>query len=84
MVGPAGVVHGHPLFSTVDQPGVGRYRAPGSPVVLDGSYAPPHAAPVIGQDTAQVLADLGIHADRAATLVADGLVAGPATRRGAA
>ncbi len=84
MVGPAGVVHGHPLFSTVDQPGVGRYRAPGSPVVLDGSYAPPHDAPVIGQDTAQVLADLGIHADRAATLVADGLVAGPATRRGAA
>ncbi|MGJ9422863.1 CoA transferase [Aeromicrobium sp. CF3.5] len=84
MVAPSGIVHDHPLFSTVDQPGAGRYRAPGSPVVLDGSYAPPHAAPVVGQDTAQVLADLGISSDDAASLIADGLVAGPAVEGGAA
>ncbi|WP_156685843.1 CoA transferase [Mycobacterium sp. Marseille-P9652] len=50
-------VTANPLFSLLDQPGVGTYLAPGSPVALDGHHPACAAAPTLGHDTADVLAD---------------------------
>ncbi|RRO16927.1 2-methylfumaryl-CoA isomerase [Saccharopolyspora rhizosphaerae] len=71
-----------PLFSTVDQPGVGSLVAPGSPLVVDGRRATPSPAPRIGQDTGSVLADaLGIDAEKLNDLAERGVIgtAGPGT-----
>jgi 2-methylfumaryl-CoA isomerase len=68
----------HPLFSTVDQPGVGHLVAPGSPLVVDGGRAAPEPAPQIGQDTGSVLADLGFDAAALADLGERGVIAAPA------
>ncbi|GLY67971.1 CoA transferase [Amycolatopsis taiwanensis] len=71
----------HPLFATVDQPGVGRLVAPGSPLVIDGRRAAPAPAPLVGQDTASVLADaLGLDAAALADLTERGVIATPAER----
>jgi 2-methylfumaryl-CoA isomerase len=48
-------VTANPLFSRLDQPGLGEYFAAGLPVAVDGSYPAPAAAPAVGQDTADVL-----------------------------
>ncbi|WP_110240907.1 CoA transferase [Nocardioides gilvus] len=68
----------NPLFSTVDQPGVGAYLAPGSPIRL--AAAPDSAtrqarAPMVGEHSTDVLAHhLGLGPDRIAELVRDGVV----------
>jgi 2-methylfumaryl-CoA isomerase len=49
----------NPLFAEIDQPGIGRYLAPGLP--LDFSAAPreaTHPAPLLGQHTDQVLGEV--------------------------
>jgi 2-methylfumaryl-CoA isomerase len=48
---------GHPLIREIDQPGVGRMLAPGSPLVREGR-PDPAPAPLLGADTAAVLAGL--------------------------
>jgi 2-methylfumaryl-CoA isomerase len=48
---------GHPLIREIDQPGVGRVLAPGSPLAREGR-PDPKPAPLLGADTAAVLADL--------------------------
>jgi 2-methylfumaryl-CoA isomerase len=59
--GPAGDgdsgLTGHPLIREIDQPGVGRMLAPGSPLVREGR-PDPAPAPLLGADTAAVLAGL--------------------------
>lgn len=71
----------HPLFSTVDQPGVGRLVAPGSPLVVDGQRAAPQPAPLVGQDTGSVLADaLGLDAGALTGLVERGVIAADGER----
>lgn len=66
----------HPLFSTVDQPGVGELVAPGSPLVLDGRRAAPAPAPLVGQDTTNVLTQaLGLDAADLARLTERGVIA---------
>ncbi|MEV4643342.1 CoA transferase [Saccharopolyspora sp. NPDC049357] len=66
----------HPLFSAVDQPGVGRLVAPGSPLVVDGRRTTPEPAPLVGQDTGSVLADaLGLDADALTDLAERGVIA---------
>ena len=50
-------VTANPLFTQLDQPRIGQYLAPGLPVAIDGHYAPAVAAPALGDDTADVLAD---------------------------
>ncbi len=68
-----------PLFGDLDQPGVGTLLAPGSPLVVDGQRTPPAPAPFVGENTTDVLAGLGIPAERLEALVADGVVGtGPA------
>ncbi len=70
----------NPMFETVAQPGIGSYLMPGSPVAF-GALArlPVSPAPVLGQHTDDVLADvLGRSPEQIAALHADGLVAGAA------
>jgi 2-methylfumaryl-CoA isomerase len=70
----------HPMFSLVDQPGIGRYLAPASP--LDFGRVPrlPAApAPLLGQHTDEILLDvLGLPAHEVGALHDAGIVAGSA------
>ncbi len=69
----------NPLFSEVEQPGVGRYLVPGSP--LDFAGAPreiPARAPVLGEHTDEVLAEvLGLGDGQIGKLRDTKTVAGP-------
>jgi len=70
----------HPMFSEIDQPGVGKVLTPASP--LDFSRMPrlPAApAPLLGQHTDEILLDLlGLPAHEVGALHDAGIVAGPA------
>ncbi len=48
-------VTANPLFSRLQQPGLGDYFAPGMPVAFDGIHPAGLPAPALGQDTADVL-----------------------------
>ena len=48
-------VTANPLFSRLQQPGLGDYLAPGLPAAFDGSHPPSAPAPALGHDTADVL-----------------------------
>jgi 2-methylfumaryl-CoA isomerase len=60
----------NPLFSIVDQPGIGEYLVPGSPIMFDKSpNLAPMKAPVLGQHTDEILeADLGLSSHEIASL----------------
>jgi len=45
----------NPLFTTLDQPRIGEYLAPGLPLSIDGTYAKAVASPALGDDIADVL-----------------------------
>lgn len=47
----------NPLFAEVDQPGIGRHLAPGSPLVFDQQRHAPHRAPRVGEHTDDILAE---------------------------
>ena len=47
----------NPLFKTLHQPGVGDYFAPGMPASFDGRHSFSGPAPILGQDTAGLLAE---------------------------
>ncbi|MET0473564.1 MAG: CoA transferase [Mycobacterium sp.] len=66
----------NPLFTTLDQPRIGRYLAPGLPVAIDGSYQPAVPAPELGDHTADVLRErLGLPGGEIARLIEAGTVA---------
>ena len=69
----------NPVFAQIDTPGVGRHRAAGTPVRLDGDErAAPAPAPLLGQHTDEVLAGvLGLDAAAIGRLHDAGIVAGP-------
>lgn len=73
----------NPMFQPIDQPGVGRLLASGSPVAFSATpRVPPAPAPQLGQHTEAVLAErLGITAADFAALREAGVVAGPGQRR---
>jgi 2-methylfumaryl-CoA isomerase len=48
----------NPMMSIVDQPGVGRFLAPGSPLAFDGLPGPASPAPRLGEHTDAILAEL--------------------------
>jgi 2-methylfumaryl-CoA isomerase len=51
----------NPLFAEVDQPNLGRYIVPGSPVRFGAAKAvPPRPAPELGEHTQEVLEEFGI------------------------
>ncbi len=70
----------HPMFSMLEQPGIGTYLAPACP--LDFSAVPrlPAApAPILGQHTDEVLLEvLGLSSAQVGLLHDDGVIAGPA------
>jgi 2-methylfumaryl-CoA isomerase len=68
----------NPMFELVDQPGIGSYLMPGSPVDFGGlERLPVKPAPILGQHTDAVLADvLGRSPAEIAQLHADGVVGG--------
>jgi 2-methylfumaryl-CoA isomerase len=62
-------VTANPLFSPLEQPGVGEYLAAGLPAAFDGIHAASSPAPALGQDTAGVLSQyLGLTPDDIARL----------------
>jgi 2-methylfumaryl-CoA isomerase len=69
----------HPMFETLDQPGIGRMLAPRSP--LDFSRVPRlpvRPAPRLGEHTDEILLDLlGLSAGEVGALHDAGIVAGP-------
>ncbi|MFV9503800.1 MAG: CoA transferase [Oscillochloridaceae bacterium umkhey_bin13] len=67
----------NPMLGLVDQPGVGSYFAPGSP--LDFSQVarlPAAPAPRLGQHTEEILSELGLSSGEIARLYDQGIVAG--------
>jgi 2-methylfumaryl-CoA isomerase len=71
----------NPMFSRIDQPGVGRLLAPGSPLSFsDIERGTPDPAPKLGQHTDEVLLDVLDMTSHDVGLLHDkGVVAGPAT-----
>jgi 2-methylfumaryl-CoA isomerase len=70
----------NPMFEEVEQPGIGRYLTPGSPLEFgEAPRAPVQPAPVLGQHTDEVLASvLGLSHGEIAGLHDKGIVAGEA------
>lgn len=72
----------NPMFQMVDQPGIGRYPMPGTPLdfgAVERIDAGP--APELGEHTEQILAnDLGLANSEIAKLFDKGIVAGPVQR----
>jgi 2-methylfumaryl-CoA isomerase len=70
----------NPLFEEVDHPGVGSYLTPGSPLWFgDVERAPVRRAPLLGEHTEEILADvLGLDPAEIGRLHDSGVVAGPA------
>ena len=65
----AAALHEEPLMGELDQPGIGRHLAPGSPLRLGGASLPPAPAPTLGEHTDAVLRDvLSLPPDRIAAL----------------
>ncbi len=50
-------VTANPLFTLLQQDRIGRYRAPGLPMSVDGVHTPAAPAPALGQDNAAVPAE---------------------------
>jgi len=71
----------NPMFADVEQPGIGSYRVPGSPLVFsEAERLAPQRAPTLGEHTEEVLADvLGLSDAEIGRLLNNGVVAGPAT-----
>jgi 2-methylfumaryl-CoA isomerase len=69
----------HPMFKRVEQPGIGPYLVPGSPLDFGAmERLPPKPAPRLGQHTEEILADvLGLPAGEIARLFDAKVVAGP-------
>ena len=68
----------NPMFSVVEQPGIGSYLTPGSPVEFAGAARQAaHPAPRLGEHTEEILAEvLGLSDSQIAELHDDGVVAG--------
>ncbi|MDP6872250.1 MAG: CoA transferase [Alphaproteobacteria bacterium] len=70
----------NPLFEEVEQPGIGSYLTPGSPIDFGAAPRQPvQPAPALGQHTDQILADiLGLSDGEIGQLHDDGIVGGGA------
>jgi 2-methylfumaryl-CoA isomerase len=69
----------NPMFSEIEQPGIGKYLVPGSPIDF-GAFdrEPPRPAPILGENTDEILSqDLGLSDSEIGRLREAGIVAGP-------
>jgi len=71
----------NPMFEELEQPGIGTYLMPGSPLEFGGvERLPVRRAPLLGEHTEEVLADvIGLSAAEIGRLHDEGVVAGPVT-----
>lgn len=71
----------NPLFSQINQPGIGSVLVPSQPLNFSGiSQSPPKPAPLLGEHTDQILAQvLEMDSMEIAKLHDNGVVAGPAS-----
>jgi crotonobetainyl-CoA:carnitine CoA-transferase CaiB-like acyl-CoA transferase len=70
--------HHRGVLREVHHPIVGTHRSIAQPVVFSASgQREPSPAPLVGQDTAAILAELGLAAEEVAALLDDGVVRGP-------
>ncbi len=54
----------NPMFSLLEHPGIGAYLTPGNPIAFSGvDRIPPQRAPSLGENTDEILAELG-YSDR--------------------
>jgi 2-methylfumaryl-CoA isomerase len=69
----------NPMFATLDQPGIGSYLVPGTPLHFGSAdRVPPLRAPVLGEHTDEILLDvLKLPPDEVGRLHDAGVVAGP-------
>ncbi len=69
----------NPMFSVVDQPGIGAYVSPASPLQFGATdRLPARPAPALGEHTDEILLDvLGMSPGEVAKLHDEGVVAGP-------
>ncbi|MBK6974507.1 MAG: CoA transferase [Sterolibacteriaceae bacterium] len=69
----------NPMFSMVDQPGIGPYLVPGSPLAFsECERSAPRPAPVLGEHTDEILSEaLGLSESEISRLYEDKIVAGP-------
>jgi 2-methylfumaryl-CoA isomerase len=69
----------NPMFEEVEQPGIGTYLMPSTPLNFDAcERLPPRRAPLLGEHTDEVLADvLGMTDAEIGRLYDDGVVSGP-------
>jgi 2-methylfumaryl-CoA isomerase len=69
----------NPMFHMLDQPGLGRFPVPASPISFGGRLPDrPRPAPSLGADTEEVLADvLGLGSGQIGALMDSGVAAGP-------
>ncbi|HZA08810.1 CoA transferase [Mycobacterium sp.] len=66
----------NPLFSRLNQPGVGEYLAAGLPAAFDGKHPVSAPAPSLGQDTADLLTGrLGLNPGEITRLIGAGTIA---------
>jgi 2-methylfumaryl-CoA isomerase len=72
-------VHDNPMFTVLDQPGIGRYPVAATPLQFGAlPREAPRVAPSLGQHTDEILSGiLGLPAHEIARLHDDGIVAGP-------
>ena len=69
----------NPMFELVEQPGIGTYLTPGSPVQFGSDPGPgPERAPILGEHTDEILLEvLGFSEAEVGRLHDDNIVAGP-------
>jgi 2-methylfumaryl-CoA isomerase len=73
----------NPMFQEIEQPGIGRFPVPGTPFAFSGiERQPAQPAPVLGQHTEEILADvLRLGESTIGRLFDRGIVGGPAASR---
>ena len=76
----------NPMFAEVEQPGIGTYRMPASPLDMSAfPRLPPRRAPLLGEHTDEILATiLGLPDGEIARLHDQRVVAGPTEPEAAA
>ena len=68
----------NPMFSLLDHPGIGAYLTPGNPIAFSGvERIPPTRAPTLGENTDEILGEIGYSEREIATLHDSHIVAGP-------
>ena len=68
----------NPMFSMLDHPGIGAYLTPGNPIAFsDVERIAPTRAPSLGENTDEILSEIGYSDGEVAVLHDDKIVAGP-------